>query len=300
MKKHFIFFSNCLPVYGYFGTTICDVQYGEYQWFSADLTKLIQSIDNRLTISEMVSLFDNDISGLKQFFDYFENRRLGFYTDYPEKYPRISKVWKYPSKITNCILDFDQSTNYNVENVINALETLMCRHIQFRFFYEVKRDKIYRLLEILKNSSILSIDIILSHSTNINVQDFKEFYDFNSRINSITIYNADSNYIVDELPFNISYIAKEIINETSCGSIHKNHFVVGIKLFNETFAQNNCLGQKIGVDRFGEIKNCPSTSISFGNVSNTNLIDVHERIINAQITKVLKTEIKTCSDCEFR
>jgi SPASM domain peptide maturase of grasp-with-spasm system len=54
------------------------------------------------------------------------------------------------------------------------------------------------------------------------------------------------------------------------------------------------------VDINGEIKNCPSSAISYGNIANTSLI---KAIKNNNFQKnwfISKDEIEVCKDCEFR
>ena len=71
--------------------------------------------------------------------------------------------------------------------------------------------------------------------------------------------------------------------------------------FLETLHFNNCLNQKISIDRLGKIKNCPSMTKDFGDVS---LRPSFEDIVTSEdfryLWKIKKDDIEICKDCELR
>ena len=71
-------------------------------------------------------------------------------------------------------------------------------------------------------------------------------------------------------------------------------------MFSESLQYNNCLNKKIGIDINGEIKNCPSMEKSYGNISNTSLLDVINNNEFKALWSINKDKINICKDCEFR
>ncbi|AEA43009.1 grasp-with-spasm system SPASM domain peptide maturase [Fluviicola taffensis] len=299
-EDYFVFFASCMPVYGRNGITICDTQYGEIHWFPHDLQPLIESIDKRIPIIEMKKKFSDSDDGLEQFLDHFSNKKLGFYTKNPNVFPKLSMDWYHPSKVTNAIIDFDTCSTHKIEHIIDALDHLLCPHIQIRYFQQVNKESIIDQLISVKGSSVNSIDIVLTHPGNLSIDDLKTIYASYSQINSFTLFNAEDDRIVDDVPFLLSYMKREITNEKSCGLITENHFSSNIKLFTESIDFNNCLNRKVSIDRTGAIKNCPSMETSYGTVPTTNLLDVIDLVLNNPVTKIKKTEIQECDSCEYR
>jgi SPASM domain peptide maturase of grasp-with-spasm system len=89
-------------------------------------------------------------------------------------------------------------------------------------------------------------------------------------------------------------------SEKYCGVVSPWYFVSKTETFCESLNFNSCLNRKISVDKNGEIKNCPSMLKSYGNITETNLIDVIENTDFKIIWEIKKDEIEVCRDCEFR
>jgi len=72
-----------------------------------------------------------------------------------------------------------------------------------------------------------------------------------------------------------------------------------MKTYPELLKHNNCLNRKISIDTKGNIKNCPSTQKSFGNIKNTTLADATEKLVFKKYWNN-KNKIHLCKNCEFR
>ena len=77
-------------------------------------------------------------------------------------------------------------------------------------------------------------------------------------------------------------------------------FSVNIQMFTESLSFNNCLNKKLGIDKSGYVKNCPSFKNNFGHIEN---IKLNELFLNKKFIiywKIKKDDIKVCKTCEFR
>ncbi|HLL83069.1 MAG TPA: SPASM domain-containing protein, partial [Longimicrobium sp.] len=81
---------------------------------------------------------------------------------------------------------------------------------------------------------------------------------------------------------------------------HLGYFSVNLELFSEGQRFNSCLNRKISVDRFGEIRNCPSTPRSYGHVHDTSLHSALAHREFRELWEVNKDQVEVCRDCEFR
>ncbi|AEA45335.1 grasp-with-spasm system SPASM domain peptide maturase [Fluviicola taffensis] len=297
-ENYFIFFSNCIPVYGVEYTAICDFQNGKIHHFDSNLKELIQLIDSRISLKQLENRYIEEKDGLANFLHYFYEKGIGMYTNEVESFPRLPIQWDHPSKVTNAILDFGIETDYSVKSILDELDYFRCKHIQLRFFEVIPLQILHDVLSVFKESDVLSIDLIFNDD--IPLFELKKLYLVTSKINSVTIFNAKEDQIVGNLPFLISYLNRKISNEKSCGLITKEHLSTGLHLFMESHFHNNCLNRKISIDKDGNVKNCPSMNWDYGRVQTGNLKEKILQALNHEVTQIKKSEIEVCRECEFR
>ncbi len=108
-------------------------------------------------------------------------------------------------------------------------------------------------------------------------------------------------YINKEFSLPIIYeTTEEYTDARSCGQISKNYFVNNVDFYTESINHNTCLNRKVGIDKDGNIKNCPSMNESYGNISE---VSIEESITHPDFKKywnIKKDLITICMDCEFR
>jgi SPASM domain peptide maturase of grasp-with-spasm system len=68
----------------------------------------------------------------------------------------------------------------------------------------------------------------------------------------------------------------------------------------ESLKYNSCLNNKISIDTFGNIKNCPSMKENFGNINDLTLTDAFNNNQFKKYWNIKKDDIAVCKDCEFR
>jgi len=56
----------------------------------------------------------------------------------------------------------------------------------------------------------------------------------------------------------------------------------------------------VGIDIKGNIKNCPTMKTSFGNITDTSIIDVIKQDKFTILWNIKKDDINICKDCELR
>lgn len=70
--------------------------------------------------------------------------------------------------------------------------------------------------------------------------------------------------------------------------------------YTEALNHNSCLHKKMGVDKDGNIRNCPSMPKAFDNIKNTTLQAAFRNTDFKEYWTVTKNDIAVCKDCEFR
>lgn len=300
-------FSNCIMVKGARRSLICDLQKDLMIHIPNDLHDVFNKF-KKGKVSAMLDYYgpDNHETILSYFRLLHENEFI-FITedkDLLDSFPPLDLQWDAPSVITNAIIDFDENkiTLRYFKTIIEQLDDLNCKYIQLRFFSAISKSDVFDIISKLNNSCINHVEFVLPYNIElVNSECLAEILN-ERRISNIVFYNAPE-YDCKTFEFSLAFIAlipDKIISEHSCGKIHANSFTSNIKLFTEAQNHNTCLNRKIGIDKGGNIKNCPSMRISFGHIFETKIKDVLNNDKFTYYWNIHKDNIGICKDCEYR
>lgn len=301
MNDYFILHPNCIAVKGATRSSISDLQYNRIKLIPNLLFEVIK-LGRSTPIAEIKKIYNHEIDdGIDRYFELLEKEDYGFTTSEPARFPEMNLEWHTPSVITNAIIDISPDSTHPFKKIIQELHLLGCVALQIRAYEIIDKADLYTILSTCENSRINSIELLL-HNDNWLPEDISDICRKHRRIRSITFHNSykfASEYLQD-WDVNLTYIKKHIDSESHCGSITSNNFSANIKLFTESQKFNSCLNRKISIDRFGNIKNCPTMQKSHGNISDTSLSAVIADANFSHYWAITKDEIETCKDCEFR
>lgn len=301
-NHYFKIFECCIPVKGFSRSIIYDLQRHTFYYISNGLYDILRDC-NELAISDIFEKYAMAGEGLVQeYFDFMVRSELGFFTDAPQSFPQIDLHFESPEKINNAILDLDEHSDYDMSSILTQLEDLGCRYIQVRSYCEQSLINLQSLLSGLTRKRFRNVDLITKAPKKNYPEDaVKDFFSRYPVIGNITLHSADKDAILFDF-YGRTYmsIAKTIHDETCCGVISKNSFIINIETFTESQHANACLNKKISIDRFGNIKNCPSLKSDYGSIGNTALAEVLAKNELQKFWKIRKDQIDTCKDCEYR
>ena len=121
------------------------------------------------------------------------------------------------------------------------------------------------------------------------------------RIYSLIFYNCSQSPFKakNDFRFSLNFIEDEL-QLSACGKVELKYFNTNISKVLESINHNSCLYKKIGIDRNGNIKNCPLMVESFGNIHTSNLDEATNLPGFKKYWDLTKDYIETCKDCEFR
>jgi SPASM domain peptide maturase of grasp-with-spasm system len=306
-EKYTKFFACCIPVKGAKRAIICDFQRNKYDFVPIDFIDIIiETSYNK--ISSIISKYGKENQEiLLEYYKILLEREYGFLCDKNEiaLFPDLNLEWDYPAKISNAIIDNGNLESLDYYNsIFQQLEIIGCRDIELRFFQKIT---IYQLSAILssvnKDSKVKNIELIIEYNNQFTEKRCTQITDDFPRINRITIYNSPFDKIYFSEKENITHyiFTSQLINDNShCGIIAKEYFVLNIQTFTESQKHNTCLNRKISIDVNGEIKNCPSMLKSYGNIKDTTLAEAIEKPGFKDMWYIYKDQIEVCKDCEFR
>ncbi len=272
------FFKETPFVRGYNRTCIYDLPKHRYDFIPNDFMDKIKSFEH-FEKDVIYNLLDSDEI---EWLTFLLDKEYCFFADknFIDCFPDINLNWKSSSKITNAIIDFDNS---KAKFDFKILESLNCKHILIRFTKKFPTDLILSLLnESLNNITFKSVDI------QIEKKEPSKFYLSLKKL------------IIKQ----ISQVTKfDLINSFS---INKNlkfkpKFVLGIDTFAESQKHNLFFNKKAYFTSNNYIKNGIEPNKKF---LHKNKLEDIIKIINLKRFKNLwnvnKDKIDVCKDCEFR
>lgn len=304
-SNYFKLFANCKVVVGNQRSTICDLQRNKYVLIPNSLVSLFD-VDGVLNIKLILKNIDEKSHEiLNEYLELLHDNELIFNCTRNDvlKFSDLNLEFDYPAIISNIILDYDKNSKHNFKLFLdNYIIPTNCRHIQLRFFDEIKYSELIEIVELINESFIRTVDIILKEKIIVN-DNFIQWVIKNRKIRSVTIHSSESTKIIYEGldGFGIIVTTKQKISSNNhCGIISHNLFNISIESFTESQHHNSCLNRKLSIDVDGNIKNCPSMPQSFGNIKDTTLEEALNHPDFKKYWNVTKDMIQVCKDCEFR
>jgi SPASM domain peptide maturase of grasp-with-spasm system len=301
-EKIFKLFAHNIPVKGARRSTVCDLQRGEYHFIPNTLYELL-TIHKNQSIGSIKSKYDSDHHPvIDEYFDFLFEKELGYFTHHPDYYPDLDLSWRNSSEFTNAIIDISSDSNHPFDRISKEFDQIGVSAVQVRFFDAIDQAKIESVIQTLSKGRILSIDLIIPFEESLTEKEAKRIVSKYQRISYLVIHGAPEQKVVkhDKLSTNIIFMTKKVTDESHCGEINPANFYVNTELFSESQVYNSCLNRKISIDRFGQIKNCPSLIDSFGNIQETTLLEAAQEQKLKKLWNVTKDAVEVCKDCEFR
>lgn len=302
MKKVFRLFESCRLVCGSKRVAIIDIQRNNVFHIPLDLYEILSNHNDK-TKDEILNMYKGQNDTISEYYDFLEENELGFWTNYPEFFPKMDMSWDAPTLITNAILDIDTVSTYSFENAITQLDQLGCQNILIRYYSIISLPTLQKHFLYFKNLRITSVEVLLPFSDALKMDDLVNFVNQNIRIKSLIITSSPKEMVIQSADDSMGgvFSTKEIVNNCNyCGNIDSSNFCLSLKMISESMNFNNCLNRKISIDKYGFIKNCPSFNKNFGNIKDVKLATV---VSNPRFKKywyITKDKVVKCKDCEYR
>lgn len=301
MSNYFKLFACCIVVKGYKRSVICDTQRNNFDFIPNSLTDILQDDIKKYSIDKIKDKYEEFKSTIEEYFNFLIQNEYGFYTREPQNFPEISLTSEVPNSITNAIIDFDKSSNHNFKKIFKELSELLCSAIELRFFDETSIPFLKQLLKQCNESAIRSFQILLPYKMEYSIKEIKKLILEFPRVTSITFHSYSGKATFKQVfNINICYSNEKVDSESCCGQISPDYFVVALNMINESKNFNSCLNKKISIDKNGNIKNCPSSVISFGSHKTNSLKTIIRTPLFKEAWNIKKDQIEVCKDCEFR
>lgn len=298
MRCEYILFPDCIPVKGYSRSIIYDLSRHNYVFIPNILYDILNKYHG-FPYAYLKHIYRDDIIVLEEYKDLLLKYELVYYTPNTEPFIPIEISHKTFSLIDNIIID-NEDKHHNYVKIATEVEELGCSSMILRFYNYYPINRLESIVSIFRNSILKDIAILLQYCALYPEDDLKHLINYENRVSKIIIVSSPKKKKIFHKGSYICYEKYNFKNENYCGRICNNCFAVNINMFIESQLFNNCLYKKISIDKYGEVKNCPSFLTSFGNYSDISFSDVILNEKFKQLWYIKKDDIKECSICEYR
>jgi len=305
-KMYFIVFGNVQLNKGAKRCLILDSYRKLYYLIPLGLFNILKKYKNQ-TISDIYRKFNkNEWSVLDEYFDFLVKEDLVFLTPFIsdlKRFKPMSIQWDHYGLITNSVMEFKSMDQFNDRKfVLNQINNLNCMYLQLFFSCTIKFEDFEGLALAFEDTEFRSIEIFSIYNQTINTELIASFFQKYTRISKIVLYCSPQNITNDYLQgfSSLIYSMQKNGDALACGKISPTYFSATVSHYTESQHHNTCLNRKICIDEEGEIKNCPSMPKSYGNIKNTNLLEIINNPTFQEVWHLKKDDITKCKDCEFR
>lgn len=301
--KPCLLYANCVTVKGVTRSTISDLIQKKYYFIPNALCDILNTYRG-YTLNTIFNEFNpDDREILTSYFTFLQDRNLIHFTTNPAAFPQLHSNWDIPAHISNAIIDIGPSHGeIDYESVITQLSELGCKAIQIRSYIELPDAFWFDLLHSTKWNRIRDIQLVMASGHN-EANFYAALYDCNLRISSILVHSAIENKelsLSETGLFPVIFTTQKLTDASHCGAISPNYFAVNVDTYLESGKFNSCLHKKVGIDADGQIKNCPSLNVTFGNVKTDLIADCIHQTSFKRAGNIRKDDIDDCKVCEFR
>ncbi|NIF07404.1 grasp-with-spasm system SPASM domain peptide maturase [Chryseobacterium sp. Tr-659] len=299
--KYFNLFSNILITKGAGRILISDLQRNVSELYPLELYEITEDL-KKYSIENMMNDYDEDSKNIiQEYLDILLEKEYGFITenDWNKNFPPLSHEYHEPSLIADIFMEMDDISL--LEKIKPSIENLGVKHLTIYSTKTLSAQDIINIDKTFETSVLSGIEIFSPFKREIDQTSIKLLHNHTSRIYNIIFYNCPAPHFKakDEYRFTLHYI-EEDLKISSCGKVDLKYFNTNLPKVLEAINHNSCLHKKIGIDKAGNIKNCPLMKESFGNMENSTLEEVIEQPGFKKYWSVTKDLIETCKDCEFR
>ena len=303
IKVWFNLFASCQIVKGYEHSLIYDIERMAFYDLSNDFLDILNMAKTK-DISTIKQIYNNQQDNLiDDFFNQFIESEIGFYTEDPNSFPAIDFTWESPYYITNSIIELDEFSEFNLEDLIYQLDNLGCCAIQIRILFSISTEKLKIILNNFNNLRIQHLDIFIPYSNTFDYTELYTLIELQPRLNRILVYASlenkiflHENHIFDKTIIHL----KKDIRFDSTEIINVDRFSTNIEIFSEAQQYNIGLNRKVSINKQGDIMNYLDHNKIYGNIK----IDSIEKIISQKEFQekwfISNDKIETCKECQYR
>ncbi|MGN7866818.1 grasp-with-spasm system SPASM domain peptide maturase [Chryseobacterium sp. 22458] len=299
--NYFNLFSNIIITKGAGRILISDLQRNVSELYPLELYDIIVEMKNH-SVEDILKGYDKTSRPIvHEYINLLLEKEYGFITEnnWDRNFPPLSYDYYEPVTIANLFIEMEDIEV--IKKIRSSAENLGIRHL---VIYSLKTLTLKDFIEIdstFTNSVLSGIEIFSPFHHEIDRSFIQVLHQETERIYSIVFYDCKQPPFKakDEYRFTVQFV-EEDLKISACGKVDMKYFNTNIPKVLESINHNSCLYKKMGIDKNGNIKNCPLMSENFGNIHQNSLEKILEQGSFKKYWNLTKDHIEVCKDCEFR
>lgn len=314
--KYCLLSSCCKLVRGIKRCVIIDYDRSQLFFISHEYLTLLERLDRKKICDVEKEIDKESKSSFRDFLSKMLDHEIIFFTENPDSFPKISEEDSIDNYIIlrNIIIEID--SNLFKEELFNHLckdlRDLRCEDVQIRFLSEISFEMLNKIVEIVDKTTYTNyLEIHCAFASELNKRLIHQFIERYGIVNNLYIYGSHIfekieiiNNISNHRPIplgNAYFIPYPFDSGNCCGIITQETLgYSNFYLHNQLKTRNGCLDRKITIDKFGNIKNCPSMKAQYGNIKDVSIKDILQKEEFQKYWFINKDQIDICKVCEFR
>ncbi len=272
-KDYFILYPFCIPVKGAESSVVYNLQFGQLKEIPNSMNDILELL-KKATIKEVKKEIGKaSVGTLNEYLRFLLNEGLGFYTNEPERFPRMAYAYQSPEFIKNAVIQYTFN-QYPLKPVIAELDNLLCKFLELRIVTDTYSfDALVAAVDYTAGSTLRAIDLIVKNAPQISKEQYFSLYERNKKLKAIVVYNVEEDTTVWERGEKIDFCKEDFGVEAFNRHYPRDIFIVNPDYFMEAQQYNPYYNKKVTIDEHGNIKNCLMHPNSFGNVLRNSIED---------------------------
>ena len=299
--RFFNLYSDIYITKGYNRILISDLGRSISKLYPLELYELIEELKS----ASIESVLENYDPGskiiLQEYIGYLLEREYGFITegDWDKNFLPLSYEYHDYQQISNLFIEVEKLEI--PESLVQSIANLRIRHLVVFCRSTISSRELIDFDKVFDNTALEGLELYSAYSTELNADFFQNIHDHTQRIYHLVFYQCEETPLSPDTNYRFTLdFKKDPLSIHSCGKVNVDYFNTNMPKVLEAINHNSCLHKKLGIDRNGNIKNCPAMPQSFGNINKMTLEEVLQQGAVQQYWNMTKDEITVCKDCEFR
>ncbi len=216
-------------------------------------------------------------------------------------WPPLPMVHEKPNELEDGIIDLSKDGGYPLLPVIRQFEKAGCKSLHIRDFDGFRLPELCYTLAAMSRSIICNMHLLICASRDAIA--IAAELSAHTHVTSVTYHGCDREQLdaVIQLGLARVHAVKQYIqDEGCCGRITPDTFTVNHQFLAASGRKNTCLDRKLSIDRFGNVKNCPSMKQAWAQAEDFDILSVLRSNEFRSVWTMSKDQIGICQVCEFR
>jgi len=224
--------------------------------------------------------------------------------DPPEAFPEIDLT---PADhdlddvaVTSAVVDIARDSTHDLVALVAELDGLGCAHLELRYPDPASPTDVEGHLAATDGSRLRSVQIVAPWTADWTEPAIESLCIAAPRLALLVLHGAPDAAELGDVRYRAVLVREAVGDHASCGQVNARYLSPGLDMVVASRSGDTCLAGKVGIDRDGMIRNCPTHPVARGRLGRDRLADVVATPEFRGPGAITKAEVAGCRVCELR